>query len=46
MSYQKIYHEINNIFVAEPDNDEVEVTESSFKILELLGDFCNVCRFI
>ena len=45
MSYQKIYHEINNIFVAEPDNDEVEVTESSsFKILELLGDFCNVCR--
>ena len=44
-SYRKIYHEINNIFVAEPDNDEVEVTESSsFKILELLGDFCNVCR--
>jgi len=45
MSYQKIYHEINNIFVAEPDNDEVEVTESSsLKIFELLGDFCNVCR--
>ena len=45
MSYQKIYHEINNIFVAEPDNDEVEVSESSsLKILELLGDFCNVCR--
>ena len=44
-SYRKIYHEINNIFVAEPENDEVEVTESSsFKILELLGDFCNVCR--
>ena len=45
MSYQKIYHEINNIFIAEPDNDEVEVTESSsLKILELLGDFSNVCR--
>ena len=45
MSYQKIYHEINNIFIAEPENDEVEVSESSsLKILELLGDFCNVCR--
>lgn len=44
-SYQNIYHEINNIFIAEPDNDEVEVTEESvFKIFKLLGDFCNVCR--
>ena len=45
MSYQKIYHEINNIFIAEPDKDEVEVSESSSsKIFKLLGDFCNVCR--
>ena len=45
MSYQKIYHELNNIFIAEPNNDEVEISEEySFKLLELLGDFCNVCR--
>ncbi len=44
-SYQNIYHEINNIFSAESDNDEVEVSEeSSLKIFNLLGDFCNICR--
>ena len=44
-SYQKIFHAINNIFYAEPDNDEVEVTESSSnEILKLIGDFVNVCR--
>ena len=44
-SYQNIYHEINNIFIAEPGNDEVEVSEESFlKLFQLLGDFCNVCR--
>jgi hypothetical protein len=44
-SYQNIYHQINNIFIAEPGNDEVEVSEESFlKLFQLLGDFCNVCR--
>ena len=44
-SYQNIYHEINKIFIAEPGNDEVEVSEESFlKLFQLLGDFCNVCR--
>lgn len=44
-SYQNIYHEINNIFIAEPGNDEVQVSEESFlKLFQLLGDFCNVCR--
>lgn len=43
-SYNKIYHEINNIF-SDSDNDEVEVSkESSLKIFNLLGDFCNICR--
>ena len=44
-SYQNIYHQINNIFIAEPGNDEVEVSEESFlRLFQLLGDFCNVCR--
>ena len=44
-SYQNIYNEINKIFIAEPGNDEVEVSEESFlKLFQLLGDFCNVCR--
>ena len=44
-SYQNIYNEINEIFIAEPGNDEVEVSEESFlKLFQLLGDFCNVCR--
>ncbi len=44
-SYQNIYHQINNIFIAEPDNDEVEVSEESFlRLFQLLGDFCNVWR--
>lgn len=44
-SYQNIYHQINNIFIAEPGNNEVEVSEESFlRLFQLLGDFCNVCR--
>lgn len=44
-SFQKVYKEINSIFAAEPDKDEVEIpTEASFKILEHLGEFSNVCR--
>ena len=44
-AYQNIYHEINNIFTAEPENDDVEVSEESYlKLFKLFGDFSNVCR--
>ena len=44
-SFQKVYREINIIFETEPDEDEVEIpAEASYKILDPLGEFSNVCR--
>lgn len=44
-AYQKIFNEINNLFLSEPDNEEVEINEeASLKIFEYLSEFSNTCR--